>query len=145
MPSTPSRVHRTQAMPVMCAWHRRGRLEHYWCRLKLTPRTLVDLAKKPLQEHSRSCKASGVDPRVHWRGLTNWHQQPGGKNVPSACVSICGILTDTPTDARGLLLTQNRHLTPSTQQAARSWLNTRDESWKRASQFSWNWQRNKNN
>jgi hypothetical protein len=26
------------------------------------------------------------------------------------------------------LLTQNRHLTPSTQQAERSWLNTRDES-----------------
>jgi hypothetical protein len=26
------------------------------------------------------------------------------------------------------VLTQNRHLTPSTQQAERSWLNTRDES-----------------
>jgi hypothetical protein len=26
------------------------------------------------------------------------------------------------------LLTQNRHLTPSTQQAERSWLNMRDES-----------------
>jgi hypothetical protein len=39
------------------------------------------------------------------------------------------------------VLTQNLHLTPSTQQAERSWLNTRNESWKRASQFSWNWQR----
>jgi hypothetical protein len=38
------------------------------------------------------------------------------------------------------LLMQNRHLTPSTQQAERSWLNTRDESWKRANQFSQNWQ-----
>jgi cell wall-associated NlpC family hydrolase len=46
----------------MCAWHRRGRLEHCRCRLKLTPRTLVDLAKKPLQEHSRSFKASGARP-----------------------------------------------------------------------------------
>jgi hypothetical protein len=60
--ATPPRVHRTQAVPVMCAWHRRGRLEHCRCRLKLTPRTLVDLAKKPLQEHSRSCRASGARP-----------------------------------------------------------------------------------
>jgi hypothetical protein len=34
------------------------------------------------------------------------------------------------------VLTQNRHLTPSTQQAETSWLNTHDESWMRASQFS---------
>jgi hypothetical protein len=42
------------------------------------------------------------------------------------------------------LLTQNQRPAPSTQQAERSWLNTRDESWKCASQFSWNWQRSKN-
>jgi hypothetical protein len=53
--------------------------EHCRCRLKLTPHTLVDLAKKPLQEHSRSCKASRARPRVRWRGPTDWHQQPGGR------------------------------------------------------------------
>jgi hypothetical protein len=42
------------------------------------------------------------------------------------------------------VLTQNEHLAPSTQQAKRSWLNMRDESWKHASQFSRNWQRNTN-
>jgi hypothetical protein len=59
---TPPRVHRTRAVPVMCVWHRRGLLEHCRCRLKLTPRTLVDFAKKPLQEHSHSCRASGARP-----------------------------------------------------------------------------------
>jgi hypothetical protein len=60
--AAPPREHKTQAMPVMCAWHRRGRLEHCRCRLKRTPRTLVGLAKKPLQEHSRFCKALGDRP-----------------------------------------------------------------------------------
>jgi hypothetical protein len=30
-------------------------------------------------------------------------QQPGGKNVPSASVNLCGFLTDTIEEARGLL------------------------------------------
>jgi hypothetical protein len=30
--------------------------------VKTNTRTLVDLAKKPLQEHSRSCRASGARP-----------------------------------------------------------------------------------
>jgi hypothetical protein len=58
--ATPPRVHRTQAVPVMCMWYHRGRLEHCRCRLKLTPRTLVYLVKNLLQERSRSCRASGA-------------------------------------------------------------------------------------
>jgi hypothetical protein len=59
--------------------------------------------EKTLQEHPRSCKASGARPagqlaRPH--GIT---PATRGKKVPSASVSICGILTDTPTDAQGLL------------------------------------------
>jgi hypothetical protein len=101
--ATPPRVHRTQAMPVMCAWHRRGRLEYCRCRLKLTPRTLVDLAKKTLQEHSRSCKASEARPAGPLARPHGLASATRGKNVPSASVSICGILTDIPTDTRGLL------------------------------------------
>jgi hypothetical protein len=41
---------------------RRSQLKHCRCRLKLKPRTLVGLAKKTLQEHSRSCRASGARP-----------------------------------------------------------------------------------
>jgi hypothetical protein len=59
--------------------------------------------EKTLQEHPRSCKASGASPagplaRPH--GIT---PATRGKKVPSASVSICVILPDTPTDARGLL------------------------------------------
>jgi hypothetical protein len=39
-----------------CSWHRRGRLKHHRCRLKLTPRTLTNTVKKILQEHPRSYK-----------------------------------------------------------------------------------------
>jgi hypothetical protein len=49
-------------MPNTCAWHRRGRLEYCRCRLKLTPRTPANSVKKTLQEHPRSCKASGARP-----------------------------------------------------------------------------------
>jgi hypothetical protein len=59
--------------------------------------------EKTLQEHPRSCKASGARPA----GSLAWHRgiKPAtrGEKVPSAGVSICGILTDTPADARGLL------------------------------------------
>jgi hypothetical protein len=51
---------RFDARPVRVV--HRGRLEHCRCRLKQTPRTLEGLAKKPLQEHSRSCMASGARP-----------------------------------------------------------------------------------
>jgi hypothetical protein len=81
----------------------RSRLEHRRCQLKQTPRTLVGLAKKPLQEPSRSSRASGARPagpltRPHGTTLAT-----RGKNVPSASISICGILMGTPADAWGLL------------------------------------------
>jgi hypothetical protein len=59
--------------------------------------------EKTLQEHPRSCKASGATLA---RALARPHgtaQHPGRKNVPSASVSLCGILTDTTAEARGLL------------------------------------------
>jgi hypothetical protein len=102
--ATPLGEHRTQTMPNTCVRHCRGRLEYCRCRLKLTPRTPAEPAKKTLQEHPCSCKASGARPAgpLAWpRGIA---PATRGKKVPSAGVSICGILTDTPTDARGLLL-----------------------------------------
>jgi hypothetical protein len=61
------------------------------------------LYEKTLQEHPRSCKASGATPagalaRPHGTAL-----HPGGKTVPSASISLYGILTDTTADARVLL------------------------------------------
>jgi hypothetical protein len=59
--------------------------------------------EKTLQEHPRSYKPSGARPtgplaRPHGIApATRWEK------VSSANVSICGILPDTPTDARGLL------------------------------------------
>jgi hypothetical protein len=52
----------------------RGRLEHRRCQLKQVPRTLVKTRKKNLQEHSRSCRASGARPvgpltRPHGKAL----------------------------------------------------------------------------
>jgi hypothetical protein len=35
-------MHRTHMNVDTCAWHRRGRLKHYRCRLKPTPRTLAN-------------------------------------------------------------------------------------------------------
>jgi hypothetical protein len=101
--ATPPRVHRMQATPDTCVWHRRGWLEHCQYRLKLTPRTLIDLVKKTLQEHPHSCKASGARPAgpLAWpHGIASATR---GKNVPSASVYVCGVLTDKPTNARGLL------------------------------------------
>jgi hypothetical protein len=74
-------------MPNTCAWHHRYLLEYCRCQLKLTLRTPAQLAKKTLQEHPRSCKASGATPAG---ALTRPHgttQCPGGKNVPSASAS----------------------------------------------------------
>jgi hypothetical protein len=85
-----------------CA-HDQSRLEHRRCRLKQMPRTQVKTREKPLQEHSRSCRASGARPAGPLTRPTERHWQPGGKNVPSAGSSICGTLKGTPTDARGLL------------------------------------------
>jgi hypothetical protein len=59
--------------------------------------------EKTLQEHPRSCKASEARPAGPLAWPHGIAQQPGGKKVPSADVSICGILTDTPADARVLL------------------------------------------
>jgi hypothetical protein len=40
----------------------RSRLKHHRCQLKQIPRTLVKTHKKPLQEHSRSCRTSRARP-----------------------------------------------------------------------------------
>jgi hypothetical protein len=96
-------MHRTQANVNACVWHRRGRQKHCRCRLELTPRTLTRRCGKTLQEHPRCCKASGATPAgalVRHHGTA---QQPGEKKVPSTSVSLCGFLTDTTAEARGLL------------------------------------------
>jgi hypothetical protein len=90
-------------MPNTCAWHRRSRLKYCRCRLKLTPRTLVDSAKKTLYEHSRYCEASGATPATVLARPHGTAQHPGGKNVPSAGISLCGMLTEITAGARGLL------------------------------------------
>jgi hypothetical protein len=68
-----------------------------------TPHTGGSREKNPCRSTHAAARLRGLDPRVRWSGPTDWHQPPGGKNVPSASVSICGILTDTPIDTRGLL------------------------------------------
>jgi hypothetical protein len=98
--ATPPGGTERRRMPNTCAWHRRGWLENCRCRLKLTPRTVADSARKTLQEHPRSCKASGARPASPLARPHGIAPVTGGE-VPSASVSICGILTDTPTDARG--------------------------------------------
>jgi hypothetical protein len=50
----------------------RSRLKHRRCRLRHVPRPLITFREKPLQEHSRSCRASGARPA----GLLTW---PHGK------------------------------------------------------------------
>jgi hypothetical protein len=44
----PLEMHRNRRVPNTCAWHRRGRLKYCRRRLKLTPRTPADSAKKNL-------------------------------------------------------------------------------------------------
>jgi hypothetical protein len=61
------------------------------------------LYEKTLQEHSRSCKASGAPPAGALARPHGTAQQPGGKNVPSASISLCGSLMDTTTEPWGLL------------------------------------------
>jgi hypothetical protein len=89
-------------VPNKCAWHHRGRLKHHRCWLKLTPNTPSD-CEKTLQEHPRSCKASGATPAGALARPHGTAQQPGGKNVPSTSINLCGFLTDTTAEARGLL------------------------------------------
>jgi hypothetical protein len=71
--------------------------------LKLTPRTLTKCCGKTLQEHPRSCKASGAIPAGALARPHETAEQPGGKKVPSASVSLCGFLTDTTAESWGLL------------------------------------------
>jgi hypothetical protein len=85
-------MHRTQVNVNTCVWHRRGRLKHCRCRLKLTPRTLIRRYEKTLQEHPRSCKASGATPAGALARSYRIAQQPGGKKVPLASASLCGFL-----------------------------------------------------
>jgi hypothetical protein len=60
----------------------RSWLEHRRCRLKQVPRPLVNIREKPLQEHSRSCRASGARPagpltRPHGKALaTRGEERP---------------------------------------------------------------------
>jgi hypothetical protein len=62
-----------------------------------------DAAEKTLKEYTHSSKASGAGPAGLLARPHGIAQQPGGKKVPLASISICGILTDTTADARGLL------------------------------------------
>jgi hypothetical protein len=59
--------------------------------------------EKTLQEPPRSCKASGARPAGPLARPHGIAPATKGKKVPSASVNIYGILTDTPTDAWGLL------------------------------------------
>jgi hypothetical protein len=59
--------------------------------------------EQTLQEHPRSCKASGATPAGALARPHGTAQQPGGKNVPSASIGLCGFLTDITVEARGLL------------------------------------------
>jgi hypothetical protein len=59
--------------------------------------------EKTLQEHPHSCKASGARPAGPLARPHGAAPATRGKNVPSASVSICRVLTDTPTDTRGIL------------------------------------------
>jgi hypothetical protein len=88
--------------PNMCAWHHRGQLKYCRCRLKLTPRTLADSAKKPCRSTHAPARLRGLHPRVRSRphGIA---QHPGGKSVPSTSISLCGVPTDTTAETRGLL------------------------------------------
>jgi hypothetical protein len=47
-----------------CAWHRRGRLKHHRCRLKLTPCTLTNATKKPCRSTHTPARLRGLHPRV---------------------------------------------------------------------------------
>jgi hypothetical protein len=71
---------RRKRMPNTCAGHRRGRLKYCRYRPKQTPRTLAD-CEKTLQEHPRSCKASGATPTGALARPHGIAQHPGGKNI----------------------------------------------------------------
>jgi hypothetical protein len=60
-------------------------------------------AEKTLKEYSHSSKASGARPASPLARPHGIAQQPGGKKVISASVSLCGFLTDIAAEARGLL------------------------------------------
>jgi hypothetical protein len=60
-------------------------------------------AKKTLKEYTHSSKASGDRPAGPLARPHGTAQQPGGKKVLSAIVTLCGFLTDTTAEARGLL------------------------------------------
>jgi hypothetical protein len=56
-----------------------------------------------LKERPRSCKALGATPPGALARSHGIAQQLGGKNVPSASISLCGFLTDTTAGFRGTL------------------------------------------
>jgi hypothetical protein len=61
------------------------------------------LCEKTLQEHPRSCKALGATPAGALARPHGTAQHLGGKNVTSASIILCRILTGTTAEARGLL------------------------------------------
>jgi hypothetical protein len=56
---------------------------------------------KNLAGAPRSYKASGATPAGALVRPHGTAQQPGGKNVPSATINLCGFPTDTTAEARG--------------------------------------------
>jgi hypothetical protein len=62
-----------------------------------------DTAEKTLKKYTHSSKASGARPAGPLARPHGTVQQPEGKKVLSASVSLCGFLTDTVAEARGLL------------------------------------------
>jgi hypothetical protein len=58
----------------------RSRLEHHRCRLRQMLRTLGKTRERPLQEHSRSCRASRARPagplmQPHGKALATWREE----------------------------------------------------------------------
>jgi hypothetical protein len=62
-----------------------------------------DTAEKTLKVYTHSSKALGARPAGPLARPHGTIYQPGGKKVLLASVSLCGFLTDTAAEARGLL------------------------------------------
>jgi hypothetical protein len=100
--ATPPGVHRTRESPVVRVRPRPAGILPMPVETN-APHTCKNSQKKPCRSTHAPAGLRGLDPRVCWRGPAERHLQPGGKNVLSVGSSICGNLTGTPADARGLL------------------------------------------
>jgi hypothetical protein len=76
---------------------------------------------------SREFLGQSYQPKRH-KVLIHDTQQESRKKSPSKLRQENHKKELRKSPKRKMVLTQNQHLTPSTQQAERSWLNTRDES-----------------